>query len=93
MAANVGYSPRVIACPSCPKCGTRMVLVHIFPDRLGRDQRTYECPRCEHEVTEIFQLEELNSLNRGFPSKHVPVPMSAFDGKADIDRTCFDVRF
>ena len=34
-----------------------MVLVHIFPDRLGRDQRTYECPRCEHEVTEIFQLE------------------------------------
>jgi uncharacterized protein (UPF0212 family) len=57
MAANIGYSPSVIACPSCPKCGTRMVLVHIFPDRLGPDQRTYECPRCEHEVTEIFQIE------------------------------------
>jgi DNA-directed RNA polymerase subunit RPC12/RpoP len=54
MAADIGYSPRVIACPSCPKCGTRMLLVHIFPDRPEHDQRTYECPRCEHEVTEIF---------------------------------------
>ena len=35
MAANIGYSPSVIACPSCPKCGTRMVLIHIFPDRTG----------------------------------------------------------
>jgi hypothetical protein len=34
-----------------------MVLVSIFPDRSGHDQRTYECPRCEHEITEIFQLE------------------------------------
>jgi DNA-directed RNA polymerase subunit RPC12/RpoP len=57
MGAEVGYSPRVIACPSCPKCGTRMLLVRIFPDSPGHDQRTYECPRCEHEVTEIFQLE------------------------------------
>jgi hypothetical protein len=57
MAAGIGYSPRVIACPSCPKCGTRMSLVCIFPDRPGHDQRTYECPSCEHEVTEIFQLE------------------------------------
>jgi DNA-directed RNA polymerase subunit RPC12/RpoP len=57
MGADVGYSPRVIACPSCPKCGTRMLLVRIFPDSPGHDQRTYECPRCEHEVTEIFQLE------------------------------------
>ena len=57
MAADIGYSPRVIACPNCPKCGTRMLLIHIFPDRPGHDERTYECPRCEHEVTEIFQLE------------------------------------
>jgi DNA-directed RNA polymerase subunit RPC12/RpoP len=57
MAADIACSPRVIACPSCPKCGTRMLLIHIFPDRPGYDQRTYECPRCEHEVTETFQLE------------------------------------
>ena len=40
-----------------PKCGTRMLLVRIFPDIPGIDRRTYECPRCEHEVTESFQLE------------------------------------
>jgi hypothetical protein len=63
MAANIGYSPSVIACPSCPKCGKRMVLIHIFPDRPRRDQRTYECPRCEHEITEIFQLERAELVN------------------------------
>jgi tRNA(Ile2) C34 agmatinyltransferase TiaS len=57
MGAHIGYSPRVIACPSCRRCGTRMVLVQIFPDSPGHDQRTYECPRCEYEVTEIFQVE------------------------------------
>jgi len=57
MAAGIGYSPKVIACPSCPKCGTRMLLVRIFPDSPEHDQRIYECPFCEHEVTEIFQLE------------------------------------
>jgi DNA-directed RNA polymerase subunit RPC12/RpoP len=57
MAADIGYSPSVIACPSCPKCSTRMLLVHIFHDSPRHDQRIYECPRCEHEVTEIFQLE------------------------------------
>jgi len=36
-----------------------MVLIRIFPDRTGHDQRTYECPRCEHEVTKIFQLERI----------------------------------
>jgi len=57
MAADIGYLARVIACPSCPRCGTRMVLVSIFPNKPGGDQRIYECPRCEHEVTENFQLE------------------------------------
>jgi DNA-directed RNA polymerase subunit RPC12/RpoP len=56
MDADVGYSPSVIACPSCPKCGTRMLLICVFPDRPGYDQRTYQCPRCEHEVTEIIKF-------------------------------------
>ena len=51
MAANIGYSPSVIACPSCPKCGTRMVLIHIFPDRTGHEQRTYECPRFDGDFS------------------------------------------
>jgi transcription elongation factor Elf1 len=33
-----------------------MSLVRIFPDKPGYDQRTFECPRCEHEITEIVQL-------------------------------------
>jgi DNA-directed RNA polymerase subunit M/transcription elongation factor TFIIS len=53
---QIDFSPAVIASPSCPKCGTRMVLVRIFPDRPGYDQRTYECPRCEHEITEVAQF-------------------------------------
>jgi DNA-directed RNA polymerase subunit RPC12/RpoP len=56
MAAEAIYSPVMIASPSCPKCGTRMLLLLIFPDRPGYDQRTYECPRCEHEVTEIMKF-------------------------------------
>lgn len=63
MTAPIGYSPSVIACPSCPKCGTRMVLVSIFPGRPRHDQRIYECPRCEHEVTEIFQVERAELAN------------------------------
>ena len=54
--AHIGFSAHVIACPSCPKCGTRMLLIRIFPDRPGYDQRTYDCPRCEHEVTEIMEF-------------------------------------
>jgi hypothetical protein len=33
-----------------------MLLLLILPDRPGYDQRTYECPRCEHEVTEIMEF-------------------------------------
>jgi DNA-directed RNA polymerase subunit RPC12/RpoP len=63
MAAKAVYSPMMIACPSCPKCGTRMLLVLIFPDRPGYDRRTYECPRCEHEVTEIMEFKNAPGLS------------------------------
>ena len=42
--------------PICPRCGTRMLLARILPDRPGYDQRTYECPRCEYDLTEIVKL-------------------------------------
>jgi uncharacterized protein (UPF0212 family) len=51
-----GIPPNVIASPSCPKCGTRMTLALIVPDQSGHDRRVYECPRCEHEVSEAFAL-------------------------------------
>jgi DNA-directed RNA polymerase subunit RPC12/RpoP len=59
MAATkrIALPPPVVACPRCPKCGTKMALAYIFPHKLGQDQRTYECPRCEYEVTEIVKFD------------------------------------
>ena len=56
MATLTKMPPTLLRGPACSKCGTRMVLAHIFLDRPGQDKRTFECPRCEHEVTEIVQL-------------------------------------
>jgi endogenous inhibitor of DNA gyrase (YacG/DUF329 family) len=59
MATIMANPPRIIIIrPSCPTCGTRMSLVRIFPDKPGYDQRTFECPRCEHEVTEIVRFKK-----------------------------------
>jgi len=35
-----------------------MLMVRIFPHKAGCDQRIYECPRCEHEVTEINEFKK-----------------------------------
>jgi hypothetical protein len=32
-----------------------MLLVRIFPDKPGHDQRTFEGPRCADEITEIVR--------------------------------------
>jgi len=58
MAAQMELPSNVIAAPSCPRCGTRTSLVHILPDKPGYDQRTYECPRCENEITEVIEFKK-----------------------------------
>ena len=55
MATITGKLPGVFMRPACPTCGSRMLLVRIFPDKPGHDQHTYECPRCADEITEIVQ--------------------------------------
>ena len=60
MAAHIKIPPTVLTGPRCPKCGTRMILICIFPDRPGQDRHTYECPRCQHEVTEIIQFRKVS---------------------------------
>jgi ribosomal protein S27AE len=52
--ANTALSETVvIARPRCPKCGARMWLTRIFPtDKVDYERRIYECPQCEHEVSE-----------------------------------------
>ena len=58
MATRKAIPPPLLVGPACPECGTRMVLARIFLDRPGPDQRTYECPRCEQEITEPVQLKK-----------------------------------
>jgi endogenous inhibitor of DNA gyrase (YacG/DUF329 family) len=59
MATIIANPPSVVVVrPNCPTCGTRMSLVRIFPDKPGYDQRTFECPRCQHEITEIVQFQK-----------------------------------
>jgi len=48
----------VLALPSCPKCGSQMVLVQIVPYDVNKDERSYECRSCEHEITEVVAFEE-----------------------------------
>ena len=39
--------------PSCPKCGTHMMLARIEPAaEPGHDLRTFECSACGHNETE-----------------------------------------
>lgn len=56
MATQALPAPMVFAMPKCPRCGSQMSLVHIFPHGQGQDQRTYECLRCEYEISEIVKF-------------------------------------
>jgi hypothetical protein len=41
----------------CPKCDAPMYLARITPDKLGHDERTFECFECDHSVTEVVKHE------------------------------------
>ena len=57
-ASRFSAASYVMALPSCPKCGSRMVLVQIVPYEVNKDERSYECRSCDHEVTEVIAFEE-----------------------------------
>src|SRR5690348_14025504 len=44
--------------PVCSKCGALMWLIRIEPHKLGCAQRTYECPRCQNQMTDVVNLEK-----------------------------------
>jgi DNA-directed RNA polymerase subunit RPC12/RpoP len=44
--------------PVCSKCGAPMWLIRIEPDKAGRAQRTFECPRCQNQMTKVIDLEK-----------------------------------
>ncbi len=45
----------LIRYPNCPRCGAPMWLARIAPDRPDHDQRTFECPECDHAITEVVK--------------------------------------
>jgi predicted RNA-binding Zn-ribbon protein involved in translation (DUF1610 family) len=46
--------------PKCPKCGTRMFLTRIEPDRPAYDRRTFECIECGSDVVEVVKYNSAN---------------------------------
>jgi hypothetical protein len=44
--------------PVCFKCGAPMWLIRIEPEKSGCARRTFECPRCQNQVTEVIDLEK-----------------------------------
>jgi transposase-like protein len=48
------YSSAIVR-PDCPKCGTKMWLARISPDKVGYYRHSFECPSCNHEEIEIVK--------------------------------------
>ena len=48
-------TPQVIERPACPKCGNRMMLARIEPDKPGHDKRTFECFDCNHSESVVVK--------------------------------------
>ena len=56
---QVKFTPSMpgIERPVCPRCGTRMMLARISPVAgTDHDKRTFDCPECGNEVTELVQF-------------------------------------
>ncbi len=47
----------IVARPVCSKCGAPMWLTRIQPDKPSFARRTLECPRCQHSIIEVVELE------------------------------------
>jgi hypothetical protein len=47
---------------SCPNCSARMWLAHIEPDKPDHDRRTFECPRCQHELAVVVKYAQIAAI-------------------------------
>ena len=52
---NITVYPQEIVHPQCDRCGVPMGLARIEPDKPNHDKRTFECPACKGEITEIVK--------------------------------------
>jgi ribosomal protein S27AE len=46
----------VIRYPNCPKCGTKMYLARLQPEKPDHDRLTFECSQCAYVEMEIVTL-------------------------------------
>lgn len=53
--SKITLSKYDIPTPKCPKCGSQMWMARIEPDLPDHDKRTFECPQCDHSLTEIVK--------------------------------------
>jgi hypothetical protein len=42
--------------PACPKCGTKMWLFGIEPEKPGFELHSFDCPKCHHIETAIGKI-------------------------------------
>ena len=48
------YSNSIIR-PPCSRCGMKMLLARIEPDKPDHDKRTFECAGCGNEHSEVVK--------------------------------------
>jgi DNA-directed RNA polymerase subunit RPC12/RpoP len=44
-----------VSLPICPRCRTKMTIARIIPDKLDFETRTFECPTCGFENSELIK--------------------------------------
>jgi hypothetical protein len=88
-------TPKTIATPNCPKCGSNMWLARIERDKLDHDRRTFECPDCQHVEVQVFKFKQIATLGRSGhsicayvcePSDRRTEPSGHFANMAESDR-------
>ena len=48
------YSNSIVR-PQCSKCGAKMMLARITPDKPDHDRRTFECAVCDHSESHVVK--------------------------------------
>jgi hypothetical protein len=49
--------------PVCSGCGVPLWLTRIEPHKGRFARRTFECPHCENQITEVIELQKAAKLN------------------------------
>jgi ribosomal protein S27AE len=56
LGEHIQSQPLVIHHPNCPKCGTKMYLARLQPEKLDHDRLTFECSQCADVEMELVRV-------------------------------------